>query len=265
MKATAHMKASVLRLLAALLLGVPHLHATPSTQVWIPSTDIQPFGVPHLGFDSYIRSSGHGYYSAGDRDPDVFVGGLTIGVLPFQSVQMEVGVDYISTFSGLPTDDHPVYFNAKIGVPESVLFTNAPALAIGGYNFGTKCHHQSRTDQNIVYGLAGKTLPAVCGLPSLGRLSAGYYVANNDVIVGPGGRKDNHGVLLSWDRTMTELSDKLWMAVDYQGGENALGALNFGVAWAFTPNVSMIVGYDLYNKKSLAGSNTFTIQWDINF
>lgn len=247
-----------------LVVGTPAVFGTPSTQIWIPSTDIQGFGVPHLGFDSYIRSSGHGNFSAGDRDPDVFVGGITIGVLPFQSVQAEVGVDYISTFSGLPTDDHPVYFNAKIGIPENVLFTNAPALAFGGYNFGTK-RRGSRTDQNIVYGLAGKTLPAFGALPSLGRISAGYYVANDDAVVGPDGHKDNHGVLLSWDRTMSEISDQLWFAVDYQGGENALGALNFGVAWAFTPHVSVIVGYDLYNKKSLAGSNTFTTQLDINF
>jgi len=53
--------------------------------------------------------------------------------------------------------------------------------------------------------------------------------------------------------------------VDYQGGKNALGALNFGVAWAFTPNVSVILGYDVYNKKSVAGANTVTTQLDINF
>ena len=252
--------------LATLLLGTTLLQATPSTQIWIPSTDIQPFGVPHFGLDAYVRSTENGYWEAGKRDPDVLDGGLTIGVLPFHDLQMEVGVDYISTFSGSKYDDHPVFFNAKLGVPEGVLCSNAPALAIGGYNFGTKRHNATRTDQDILYGLASKVLPGFCGLPSLGRISAGYYVGNNDVLTGPGGSTDdNHGILLSWDRTMSEIDDRLWMAVDYQGGQNALGALNFGVAWAFTPNVSVILGYDIYNEQSVAGANTITTQLDVNF
>ncbi len=31
-------------------------YATPSTQIWIPSTDIQPFKTFHLNIDSYIRT-----------------------------------------------------------------------------------------------------------------------------------------------------------------------------------------------------------------
>lgn len=252
--------------LAALLLGTTLLHATPSTQIWIPSTDIQPYGVLHFGFDTYLRASDHGYFQAGERDPDVFDAGLTIGVLPFKSVQLEVGVDYLSTFSGLKYDDHPIYFNAKLGMPEGVLFSDSPALAIGGYNFGTKRHDSTRTDQDIVYGLMSKVLPACAGVPTLGRISAGYYVGKDKVLTGPGGSTDdNKGILLSWDRTMSEIDDRLWMAVDYQGGNNALGSLNFGVAWAFTPNLSVILGYDIYNEKSLAGNNTVTMQLDVNF
>ena len=79
------------------------------------------------------------------------------------------------------------------------------------------------------------------------------------------GNKENDGVLLSWDRTMSEISDKLWLAADYQGGDNALGAFSFGASWAFSKNVSVIFGYDIYNEKKLAGENTFTTQVDINF
>ena len=240
--------------------------ATPSTQIWIPSTDIQPFGVPHFGLDGYFRASGHGYYEAGQRDPNMFDSGLTIGVLPFQAVQMEVGVDYLSTFSGLPTDDHPIFFNAKLGTPENTLFTNAPALAVGGYNFGTKSHDTARTDQNIIYGLASKTLPEICCLPSIGRVSAGWYVGRDVVLTGPGGSLgNNHGLLLSWDRAMSELDDRLWLGVDYMGGNNVNGGLSFGVGWSFTSNISLIVGYDLWNKKSVAGANTITTQLDVNF
>ena len=239
-------------------LGVSVAWATPSTQIWIPSTDVQAFGVPHLGLDSYLRDKG-------SQESDMFDGGLTIGVLPFDSIQMEVGADYVSTFSGSKSDDHPVYFNAKLGVPEGVICTNAPAIAFGGYNFGTKTHDANRTDQNIIYGLAAKTLPSICDLPSFGRVSAGYYVGNDEVLLDAAGNASNKGILLSWDRTMSEIDDRLWFAVDYQGGDNVNGALSFGISWAFTPNTSVILGYDVWNKKSVAGENTYTIQWDFNF
>jgi uncharacterized protein with beta-barrel porin domain len=64
---------------------------------------------------------------------------------------------------------------------------------------------------------------------------------------------------------MSEISDKLWAAVDYQGGNNSFGALSFGVSWAFSPNVSVIVGYDIFNERKVAGKNTFTTQLDVNF
>lgn len=239
--------------------------ATPSTQVWIPSTDVQPFNVWHLGLDNYFRASDTGHFTPGQRDPNVYDAGLTVGVLPFEKVKVEVGADYLAY--GTPYDDSPFYFNAKVGIPEDALAKNVPALAVGGYNFGTNTKKDSpvRTDQNIVYGLVAKTLPAVGGVPSLGRLSAGYYVGNDKVLLGTDGSKANDGVLLSWDRTMNEISDKLWLAVDYQGGGNGLSALSFGAAWSFSKNVSAIFGYDIYEEKSLAGADTFTIQVDINF
>jgi len=78
-------------------------------------------------------------------------------------------------------------------------------------------------------------------------------------------------LLLSWDRAMPEISDKLWLAVDYQGGKNYLGALNFGLSWAFSKNVSVIFAYDVYNNKKAfynsnnVNANSFTTQLDINF
>jgi hypothetical protein len=229
--------------------------ATPSTQIWIPSTDVQAYKSLHLGLDNYTRTSSGG----SSTRPNVYDLGLTAGVLPFEKVQAEVGIDYITY--GNAYDSHPIYFNAKLATPEESLFTHSPSLALGGYGIGTNWDESSavRTDQNIVYGLVAKTLPVV------GRLSAGYYVGNNKVLLDKNGNKENDGVLLSWDRTMAEISDKLWLAVDYQGGKNALGALSFGASWAFAKNVSVIVGYDIYNDKALAGQNTFTTQVDINF
>jgi len=232
--------------------------ATPSTQIWIPSTDVQAFGTVHLGIDNYLRVSKN---ADGSPQPNVTDLGITVGVLPFEKLQLEVGVDYLvygngdAVSNGSQLDSHPFYFNAKLGTPEDSLFKYSPAIAVGGYNFGTKT---DVTDQNIIYGLVAKTLPVV------GRLSAGYYVGNSMVLNDRDGKNENHGVLLSWDRTMSEISDKLWAAIDYQGGDNSMGALSFGIAWAFTKNVSLIVGYDIYNDSVMGGKNTITTQLDIN-
>lgn len=232
--------------------------ATPSTQVWIPSTDVQPYKTVHLNFDTYIRANTN---DDGSRTAPVVVIGPTVGILPFEKIQAELGFDVIS--GGGDADKYPLYFHGKLGTPEDSLFKFSPAIAVGGYNFGTKSgdarNGELATNQDLVYGLLAKTFPVV------GRLSAGYFVGNKKVLLDENGNSDEKGVLLSWDRTMTEISDKLWVAVDYQGTNSAMGAFSFGASWAFAKNVSLLVGYDIYNKSATGGQDTFTMQVDINF
>ena len=139
-------------------------------------------------------------------------------------------------------DKSPVCFNLKLGTPEGALFKGAPAIAFGGQNFGTK---SNLTNYNVVFGLIAKTIPV------LGRVSAGYYTGNSKILVDENGAKAQSGVLLSLDRAMTEISDKLWFAVDYQGGKNYLGALNVGFSWALHPRY-LSFAYDIYNNHNVA-------------
>jgi hypothetical protein len=248
--------------------------ATPSTQVWIPSTDIQPYKTVHLNFDSYLRTAKEDPANLTGAAPNqglapLYIVGPTVGVLPLEKIQAEVGFDLIyggaNTNFGL--DKYPFYGHFKLGMPEDN--TWIPAVAVGMYNIGTKSGDVRKgelaTNQNIAYGLLAKTLPVV------GRLSAGYFFGNKKVLVkdtvdsSGNFESDEKGVLLSWDRTLSEISDKLWVAVDYQGSESAVGALNFGVSYAFAKNVSVILGYDIYNNRKVAGENTVTLQVDINF
>ena len=239
--------------------------ATPSTQIWIPSTDVQAYKTFHLGIDNYIRADRN---ATGGRDANVYDIGPVVGFLPFEKLQGELGFDFLGNATE-PNDNHPWSGNIKLGTPEDSLFKYSPAIAVGGYNLGPALGKGVApsvvSGQNIVYGLVARTLPAMGAVPSLGRVSAGYYRGSEKALVDTSGNAANDGVLLSWDRTMTEISDKLWMAVDYQGGNNADGALSFGTSWNFAKNVSVIFGYDVYTKKSLAGQNTFTTQLDINF
>ena len=232
--------------------------ATPSTIIWIPSVDLQPFKTFHVTYDTYLRAKEN---PGGKRSGAIVDLGLESGILPFEKIQAEAGFDLVDQPD--PLGRYPLTFNAKVGTPEGAWFKGSPALSVGGYNFGTKSGDarigEPATNMNVVYAIAAKTVPV------LGRFEAGYYIGSRKALIDENGQSDEKGVLLSWDRTLTEISDRLWAGVDYQGGKNMLGALNFGVSWAFAKNVSVIFGYDVYTKKATGGQNTYTVQLDINF
>ncbi|HEY3355127.1 MAG TPA: hypothetical protein VGQ83_17875 [Polyangia bacterium] len=249
--------------LGAVVAAVPTpAGATPSTQIWIPSTDVQAFLVPHLNSDVYVRVQDEP--GNGGRKPPLYLFGPTMGILPWQKLQMEVGFDLI--WQGISAvDKYPIYFHGKLGTPEDALFKWQPAIVAGIYNVGVK---SDVTNQNIVYGLVGRTFPV------LGRLSVGYFYAHDTLFPDENGKASNQGLLASWDRTIKELTPKLWLGVDYQGSNSWIGALSFGIGWAFTDNISMIFGYDWYTNRSVVhaatgdylvpGRDTFTVQLDIN-
>jgi hypothetical protein len=97
---------------------------------------------------------------------------------------------------------------------------------------------------------------------SLGRLSVGYFSGNDQLLVNADGRSDNEGVFAAWERTMTEISDKLWLCVEYMGTESSYGSWSVGASWKFAPDVSMIGGYTAYNNENLV--STATLQLDID-
>jgi hypothetical protein len=221
------------------------IQATPSTIIWIPSVDFQGYKSFHLGIDNYAYDFKSGKPGSGTAFPTDL--GLTVGVLPDSIVLAEIGFDYFTP------QWSPFMLNAKVGFPEGALTDWAPAVAIGGFAFGT---HKNVTDCNIIYGMVGKTFPVI------GRLEAGYFSGNKKVLVDLStGNADNSGVLLSWDRQIPEISENLWLAVDYQGTKSSFGALSYGLAWSFSKNVSVIFARDVFNADI---PSTFTMQLDIN-
>ncbi|MBC8018517.1 MAG: hypothetical protein H7X83_08375 [Verrucomicrobia bacterium] len=219
--------------------------ATPSTQIWIPSTDVKGFKDIHIDVDNYMRFS-----PKPDAGPNYYNLGLSAGVLPFENIKLEVGMDMLMTGfqNDNQFDNHPFYFNAKLGTPEDAFGVKGlPAFAIGAYNLGTYDKPEvngASTRQNIVYGMVVKTLPVI------GRLSAGGYYGSSRALAtsgNPSGTKNNSGVMASWDRSMPEISDKLWLAVDYMSGNNANGEISIGGSWAFSKQVSLIAGVVIFN------------------
>jgi hypothetical protein len=227
------------------------VYATPSTHIWAPSTDVQPYKKWHITSDFYVPTENN----ANDVRPNTITNlGLTLGVLPFKKLNAEIGFDHKS---GTGVDNYPLYFNTKVGIPEDAFGKYLPALAIGIYDVGTK---RGKTDYDVVYGKVAKT--ASIRDFSLGRFSLGYFRGDSDLLLNSG-KKDNEGALICWERTMTEISDKLWVAVDYQGSKSSYGSTNVGFSYKFSDNTSVIFGYDFYNDRDLA--NTYTVQLDIDF
>ena len=226
--------------------------STASTHIWAPSTDVQAYGVWHITADMYAAVKND---AAGNRVPTITNVGLTVGVLPLKRINVEIGLDHKSGLGAL--DSYPMYGNAKIGVPENALGNGSPAVAAGVFDVGTKA---DRTDYNVIYGKIAKTLSA--GGVSLGRLSAGYFTGNESLLLDRKGEKDNSGLLAAWERTVTEVSDKLWVCVEYMGTGSVYGSLNIGASWKFADNVSMLGGYDIFNDDDPV--NTVTLQVDID-
>ncbi len=260
-------------IVACLVLSFSSAYATPSTHIWTPSADIQPYGKIHAGSDFYIPTTSKGT-TADNYDQHLYtlqVYGLTFSLLsdkpednilgkvwaPLDKVMAETGFDYKKGLGSF-YDNYPWYFHFKFGVPEDAYFKGMPKLAVGGYDIGTKSH---RTSYDVWYFKAGKTISL--GDFSLGTFSAGAFNGSGRLLRDKNGLRDNVGPMFAWERVMSEITDKLWLCVDYQGTQSSYGALNTGFAWNFTKDISAIVGYDIYNNRNL--TDTITFQLDVNF
>ena len=242
--------------------------ALPTGQIAIPSTDAKGFKDVTINISNIARFNNTG----GAANPNYYNVGVVAGVLPFEAVKLEIGADFITTGNkGNRADDSPFYFNAKLATAEDLGGNKwMPAFAVGVYNLGTLDTSVVSTRQNLVYGLVAKTIPVI------GRISAGGYHGSSRALANGtnfSGTDNNSGVLVSWDRTMTEISDKLWFGIDYMSGNNANGQLGFGASWAFSKTITLLAGVQVFNpgykpseNESIPGGKTaFTTQLFINF
>jgi len=273
-------------LLSLILTGT--VSATPSTTYWTPATsDVQPFNVWHIGVDNYFRLSRSQEEQANSQfdsfPTDV---GVTVGVLPFEKLNMEVGIDGL--FPG--TRVHPalrsignsLLFNAKLGTPEGAFFGSwFPAINIGVFNVGTK---EEVTDMNIVDLIIGKTLGP------FGRIHGGGYYGNPGsalmreggckpgstgivaCIPGASGELDNAGGMVGYDYGFWKVKDKegneynKWIfAADYASGKNFIGGGGFGMYHFFNKDISLLTGPVWFNDHVINGQWKWTVQLDINF
>jgi hypothetical protein len=237
---------------AAVLASATVASATPSTTYWTPATTYtQPFLVPHLTYDTYFAEGGQ-------LQPDY---GLTLGVLPFDKVQAEVGIDLFTP--GLHKDNF--YLNGKVTLVEGALAEWQPGVSLGMQSIGFK---KDYSDYNHLYLTVGKTF-------GFGTVNVGGYHGGNKVLyTSSTGKVEQTGFMASYTSPDINVKvtglDKIVIVGDYASGNNYFGAYGVGAAFYFTPSIDLITGPVMFNDKDLMKSTygssfMWTVQVDIDF
>ena len=206
--------------------------ATPSSTFWAPSTaSCQSYGVPHITYDTYFAK---GPSAGGAGAPNYPVDtGLTMGLLPFEKIQGEVGFDLL-----LPTED-PFLLNGKLCTPESSMFGGSPGVSFGIYNFGFK---KDVTDYNVMHIMLQKTIPGIGGYISLGV----YHGLNKTLLTNSDGNVVQSGFMAGFLSPEININlqglKKINFTADVQTGKNVLGAWGGGLYLFFSDNISLLTG-----------------------
>jgi hypothetical protein len=236
---------------AAALATATVASATPSTTYWSPATTyVQPYLVPHLTYDTYF----------GEKGAYPIDTGLTIGILPWEKLQGEVGFDLFypgKTKNGL-------LLNAKLVVPEGALGELAPGLSLGVQNLGFV---KDVNDLSLFHLTIGKTFPVI------GNLAVGaFYGVNKKLMVDATGAKAQSGAMVAWTSPDINVKatglDKIVVIADAMTGKSAFGAVGGGLAFYFTPAIDVITGPVFFLEKGLQPGGSamlWTVQLDVDF
>ena len=194
-------------------------------------------------------------------------GGITIGVLPWDKLQLEIGYDLF-----LPTQN-PLLFllNAKLGTPENTFFNGSPSLAAGIFGMGIKGKSSSDlgTSYDILYGQIQKNLPFGGYVSAGGYYGAGtkelWQVSATDTAVHRAGFM---GAVSSPDINVNLPGlKKLIVVADVQSGKNVYGAAGGGVYFYFNDLIDILTGPVYFFDSALqpGGKNwMWTVQLDVD-
>lgn len=222
--------------------------ATTSTTFWTPATTYtQPYLVPHLTMDTYF----------GEQGDLPLTTGLTVGVLPFEKLQGELGFDLF--YPGITTDTFQL--NGRVSVPEGA-FGALPGLSVGIQGVGFE---KDVSDLNMLHGTVSKTLPVV-GTLAVG----GYYALNEDLLVDEtGAAVDQGGFMASWVSPEIKIGkpalDKIFLMADVMTGDHAFGAVGAGVGLYFSESVALLTGPVFFLNPDVVGQDVmWSMQVDVD-
>lgn len=234
--------------------------ATPSTTFFTPATTyMQPFGVPHITYDTYFNG----------RVAYPIDTGLTIGILPFEKFQAEIGFDAFLPYKGFYAEPAgPFSLNAKVGIPDGAYGKWFPGVSAGIYGVGLT----KGTSFDILHGEISKLLP-------IGTLVAGGYfgVGGDDALWrSSGGVVHRAGVMGAYVTPDIMINrkglNKINFFADVMTGKNAFGGGGPGLGIYFTPSIDLLTGPVFFLDKALqppfppgnGSSMMWTVQLDVD-
>jgi hypothetical protein len=252
----------LVRVLAAcaIALTAQSAWATPSTVFWTPATTyVQPYLIPHITYDTYFNDKAN-------YPMDL---GLTMGVLPFEKVQAEVGFDLFFPYWGpqngvLVQPAGALQLNAKVGLAEGAYGEWFPGISAGIYGVGVNIG----TQFDILHAEVGKTFSF--GVVTVG----GYYGAGGANAIW----SDVDGVVLTRGGFIGSYVspdivfdlkglNKINFFADVQTGNNAFSAAAGGIGIYFTPAIDILTGPVFFlNKYAQPGLSTmmWSVQLDVD-
>jgi len=194
--------------------------ATPSSIVFIPSTDTVPQGTVHLDVDT-LFTVGQGSSNTSTT---------SIGAVYGATDRLEIGLDYVTHTT------NPLVGNLKYKAWNNDEF----AVAVGAWLLGDS----GTTGANQVYALGSYKCDA-------GRFALGFAHGDEETL-----GEDNDQLWVSYDR---QLNGKWWVGADFVSGHSPMGSLNLGVGCAVADNVGLILGYDFYNASGINDTVTLQL------
>lgn len=235
----------------ALLSLFSSLSAQPSSVFWTNcTTAVVPTGSAQIAVYDYFsvfNRRGHG----STLPTDV---GFTLGLFTWHDWSCEAGIDYLGG-----TDD-PLFFNAKVGIPENKLFKGAPSFSLGIFNVGTRTR-ENRTNQDIVDVILGADLP--------GRIGGTLYVGGFSGSRAMG--KVRQGYMVAYQRNFCKKTDchkteyyKWTFSADYASGKNTIGGGGLALWYYYTPNIYLETGPVWFNDARINGKWKWSVQIYIN-
>ncbi len=246
---------------AAALAAAGAASATPSTVVWTPATTYtQPYLVPHVTYDTYVAEKGMLQNTYG----------LTMGVIPSDKIQGEVGFDafYPTAPYGRPHTGDFLQLNGKLSVAENLLGGWSPALSVGIANAGLK---SDVSNYDTLHADLGKSFPI--GTIAVG----GYYGAGSKLLwTNSAGGEERAGFMGSYTSPDIKIGlpglEKIVVAADYASGKNWFGAAAGALVIYFNSNIDLLTGPVWFTDRTLYktayGSDfmwTFQLDVDVPF
>lgn len=221
--------------------------ATPSTTFWTPATTYtQPFLVPHLTYDTYVAEQG---WMANDY-------GLTIGVLPFEKLQGEVGIDLF-----LPGYvQNGLYLNGKLTLPEGAYASWQPGVSIGIQSVGFK------KDISNYDHLHLSVSKAFAGVGTF--VVGGYHGLNKTLYTIPGESASQTGFMAAYTSPDININlpglQKVAIIADYASGKNGFAGGGVGAAIYFSPAVQLLTGPVFLADGAYATNLMWSVQLDVD-